>query len=1389
MSSIPLLPKPELVDLEERVLDNTAQSQTGTTGNDVVILGSADDIFYSANPAGISSTSTGSDTVNGGGGENTLSYEGEGGLETSGVINTTLGIKANLTASAINGISSGTVQKGKGGTDLVSYCDSLIGSSFDDEFYVSGGSVADRSGNDTVIGGSNSTVFQSGSGDDVYQGNGILDVLRYDTDTTTAEITPYLFLDLDLDGAGSGLAQDPWGDIDTFSGIEIFYGSNSDDIMYGHDGDDTFFGLDGDDELYGGAGSDSLDGGDGDDRLNPGNSNHYDILRPGKGEDLINFRDITAVDANGNANLAQAKIAHDDLDAAISVEIFGIAGTGEILKGTNGITDLSNSKKIMNAGGLIIEGTNFDDLFEVEVSNGGLLTLNPGDGQDTIQAYEHSGWLALDYLNSGVSSGITADLTRIGDGTLPAILNDGFGNVDYIIEDGDIQFLRGTDLADNITGSATAETFELRIGHDTLDGGGGHDTLRYDSPYVALSESLFIGVDGITADLGAGTISGAWNSQSFLHHVSNVESFYGSDREDMIDASGLTYAVELYGGLSNDTLIGGSDDDLLQDHHGENSFSGGAGKDVFEIGRGNSTINGGADFDTVELSDALSGAIYVTYGSQGTTDIEARFSQSASSSVLYTAETTNVERVKLDVAAQVNAIGGDANDVLSLSSLPETLTFDGGDGNDTLQMHELTLDGDTSFGMLRSEFSDLIDVTILADGWLEFRQISDGTLLMSLTNVEKIHFVDKTVSLTEVVTGLPTTVTGTDGNDEITGAFGNEIITALDGNDTIRDDGDGGEDTFSGGDGVDTLITDATELAEDGKHNDSIILFDLDAGEHGRLDKDDGAFELVSRDRLEDIENFILIGDLNAEVTGDENDNVLTTDSGSDTILGDDGNDTLSDGTGNDYVSGDDGDDRLVAGTGADTFDGGAGIDTLVVDTTGGTPGSFIAQVNLLTGDMGGKGYAANRDQLIDLEHVEYHGPIDVELTGNDLNNILSAGSGNDTITGGAGNDDLSGGLGDDVLIIAGNLRQNGALSVSIDVFDDHLVVSGADGQDTISNDIETIQFDDETLSYTDLTIAGEPSGPTTLTGSTGDDILLGTADAEVIHANAGDDFITTGGGSDTIDGGTGHDVLILSDLADTPGRPTDAFRMEIYMQDGSAQSFDASQAISFTGIEEIHTTHLGDRVIGTEGADTVIGGNANDSIEAGSGRDAITGGHGRDQILGGGGSDVLRGNSGADTINGGSGHDKIFGGNGSDDLRGSRGADTIGGGTGDDTIYGGIGHDKLIGSGGQDSLFGNNGNDTLQGGRHDDFLKGGKGADVFVFNTDAGYWGKDYIDDFELGVDRIVIEGFSSDDVSWKDKSAENAVLAFFKDGGKIMFNNLDKDDLNDFADWDFIA
>ena len=53
-------------------------------------------------------------------------------------------------------------------------------------------------------------------------------------------------------------------------------------------------------------------------------------------------------------------------------------------------------------------------------------------------------------------------------------------------------------------------------------------------------------------------------------------------------------------------------------------------------------------------------------------------------------------------------------------------------------------------------------------------------------------------------------------------------------------------------------------------------------------------------------------------------------------------------------------------------------------------------------------------------ENVTMLGTTDVEIIGDDDDNILTGGSGNDIIRTGAGNDQLFGGLGDDILVLSG---------------------------------------------------------------------------------------------------------------------------------------------------------------------------------------------------------------------------------------------------------------------------------------------------------------------------------------------------------------------------------
>lgn len=83
-----------------------------------------------------------------------------------------------------------------------------------------------------------------------------------------------------------------------------------------------------------------------------------------------------------------------------------------------------------------------------------------------------------------------------------------------------------------------------------------------------------------------------------------------------------------------------------------------------------------------------------------------------------------------------------------------------------------------------------------------------------------------------------------------------------------------------------------------------------------------------------------------------------------------------------------------------------------------------------------------------------------------------------------------------------------------------------------------------------------------------------------------------------------------------------------------------------------------------TDGNDTIFAGNGNDNVQGNGGNDLIFGGAGNDVLSGGRGNDVLNGQPGSDFLNGGLGNDTLNGfGNQSgsqvDDLLGGGGADT----------------------------------------------------------------------------------------------------------------------------------
>ncbi|MEM7129200.1 MAG: SBBP repeat-containing protein, partial [Chloroflexota bacterium] len=189
------------------------------------------------------------------------------------------------------------------------------------------------------------------------------------------------------------------------------------------------------------------------------------------------------------------------------------------------------------------------------------------------------------------------------------------------------------------------------------------------------------------------------------------------------------------------------------------------------------------------------------------------------------------------------------------------------------------------------------------------------------------------------------------------------------------------------------------------------------------------------------------------------------------------------------------------------------------------------------------------------------------------------------------------------------------------------------------------------------------PSFPGNLImGTSGPDIIHGTAAADLILGLQGPDDIYGKQGDDVICGGPGKDIIL-----------------------GQA----------------------GDDVLyGDEKADWLIGG---------AGNDILHGGPGWDDLEGNGGQDTLYGDQGYDVLLGGLGPDTIFGGDNQDYMEGNQQADTIDGGNGPDTAFGGAGNDTIAGNDGDDDLFGNGGNDDIDGGADTDLCKGGPGSDTIA--------------------------------------------------------------------------
>lgn len=408
-----------------------------------------------------------------------------------------------------------------------------------------------------------------------------------------------------------------------------------------------------------------------------------------------------------------------------------------------------------------------------------------------------------------------------------------------------------------------------------------------------------------------------------------------------------------------------------------------------------------------------------------------------------------------------------------------------------------------------------------------------------------------------------------------------------------------------------------------------------------------------------------------------------------------------------------------------------------------------------------------------------------ITLVATEGGQTISGSAGNDFLIGGAGVDQISGGNGDDIIVDGGgrDLMTGGN---GRDLF-----VLSADGEEDIITDFNPA-FDRLDLSAwpmfhdpASLTITPTATGAqviwrgetlvlrgpdqTTLnpeavraavlrgvnrppelgsyifpddtahdvTGTDGNDTLLGGPDGQTIAPGAGNDTVRAGDGNDTVLGGAGVKVIYL-------GAGDDVFRdlSQSLPGDGDVVFGGVGHDVIFTGAgaDMIDAGDGDDLVRSGAGNDLVLAGAGNDIVYGGSGWDRIEGGPGNDWLYGGAHRDRLFGDAGDDFLNGGTGDDMLFGGDGNDTLIGEDGDDVLRGDAGNDTLRGGNGNDTLSGGDGDDMLFGGDGDDTIHGADGDDRLYGGYGMDLM-----NGGEGNDYLDGGAAG-DRI--RGNEGDDI-----------------------------------------
>lgn len=969
-----------------------------------------------------------------------------------------------------------------------------------------------------------------------------------------------------------------------------------------------------------------------------------------------------------------------------------------------------------------------------------------------------------------VTTGTGADSVILGG--KGDVLNAGAGNNLILGDSGSIDtptltLTTGSDSvagADSITAGAGIDIILAGSGADTVAGGNGDNIVLGDTGSVAhdVARALRVatstadardGVDIVTLGTGADAVilggagdilnagegdnkvlgdSGTINALTgTLETASDIQA--GADSITTGDGSDIILA-----GSRADTITGGAGDNIVLGETGTVLHTVGTAEllsmssavdtrdaaDVITVLGGNDWIIAGGKGDTVAFGDGDN----VVLGDSGSIDnvngvIETVADDEATGDTLVIAvgggTSTGNDIVVAGGGADLVRVGAGNNTVLGDTGritytvgtgavLTATATTDLRDGNDTVS----ALGGD--------------DIAILGGG-ADVIDAGDGlSRILGDSGTIDIAGMEITASVASVFDGADTITAGTgdaiivagSGADVITAGGGNHIVMADQGHlthdaalallalDAVSDALDG-DDTVSIGGGISAVVlgggSDSLTVTGAGAATDERKVL----GDSGEIDAVAGSLSSGS-DSLAGNDTIQLSGLGTDMVIGGSGADDVTLQDGSDLVLGDTGSITHVIGSTAALILRSDADIR----DGADVVRAMGGDNKLVLGGGSDEYSVVNAGPNMVLADSG----------IIDT--------VSQTLTG-----FASDTDGDDTVTGstsvsddwiigGTGGDLLSAGDGDNVILgDSGVINYNGTA-----ILDVTGTADARDGADTVSGNTG----DDLVILGGAADVADVQSGDNKVLGDSGSiDLVAGslttTADAtdagDQITTTGGADMIAAGGGADVVTAGTGNN-LILGDsgtILFTAGTVT---------------------ALSMTSAAAVQDGN--DSIVAEGGADAIIAGGGSDTVTGGEGTNRIIGDSGVIDFVAGTMTSTADDNAGSDVIDVSNGIDLIIAG-----LR----ADTVRAGGGDNIILGDdgtISHDVamalLVASSTADAR---DGADDVTSGLGDDFVILGGAADTL----DAGNGDNAVLGDsgsITLGADSVmsgVSDAFAGDD------------------------------------------